>query len=137
MSKKKFNPFYSIFISLALAAFVAISAGAANDADVFDTIELKTGDKVTGTVLTDIFTVSTPYSLITLEKDKISEIRIDTENKNPDVIALTAGGSLEGTIEEADFSFRLISGESVSFEKKLCKKIIIKIHKPFRPGAEI
>jgi hypothetical protein len=122
MSKTAFKPVYIVIICLLLEICTTSSAGAA---DVYDTVVLKNGDKITGTLLTDTFTITTPYSAVPLEKDKISEIKINPENKGHDVIALKAGGLVEGTIEELSFSFKTASGENITIEKKECKIIIL------------
>lgn len=126
MLKIAFKSVYPLIMSLALAVSVAAPAGAADDADIFDTVELKSGDKLTGTFLNDTITVTTPYMAVTLEKDKISEIRINSESVNHDIIVLNTGGLLEGTIEETGFSFKPVSGEIITVEKEQCKKIILK-----------
>lgn len=111
---------------LALTASATLSAGTSHGSNAYDTIELKSGDTLTGTVLNDTFTVMTPYTSMTLEKGDISEIRMDSGSENQDVIVLTTGGLMEGTIEERTFSFKPTSGETISLEKERCKHIILK-----------
>lgn len=125
MSKTAFQLIYPVIICLILSVPLAFSTGAAENANVYDTVELNNGDRITGTLLTDTFTVTTPYSTVTLEKDKISEIKINPEGKDHDVIALNTGGLVEGTIEEISFSIKTISGENISLEKEVCKIIIL------------
>ena len=48
---------------------ISVSAGE-TEARMFTAVELKSGDKVTGTVLNNTYTVMTPYSNITLEKSR-------------------------------------------------------------------
>ncbi len=124
MLKIAFKGIYPVIICLLLA--VSVSVGAADDGNLNDTVELKNGDKVTGTLLNDTLTVSTPYSVVTLEKDKISEIRINPEKKDHDIIVLNTGGLMEGTIDEPVFLFKLVSGENISLEKEQCVKITLK-----------
>jgi hypothetical protein len=127
MSKIAFKSIYLLVLGLAMMVSMALSAGAVDDADVvYDVVELKNGEKVTGTLLNDTFTVTTPYSSVTLEKDKISEININPESVNHDVIVLNVGGSLDGTIEEPSLSFKLVSGKIISLGKEQCKKITLK-----------
>jgi hypothetical protein len=126
MLKTASKTIYPIIMTLLMLVSITVSTGAADDADVFDTVELKNGDKITGTLLTDTLTITTPYSVVPLEKNKISEINITPENKDHDVIVLNEGGLVEGTIEELNFSFKTVSGETVSLEKDKCTKIIIK-----------
>ena len=125
MQKIAFKSICFIILSLAMTLSIAVTAGAADDTDGYDTAELKNGDKVTGTVLNNTFTVTTPYTSTTLEKDQISEIRINPESENHDVIMLNTGGLLEGTIEESVLSFKLVSGQIISLEKEQCKKILL------------
>jgi len=126
MAKMAFRSIYRIIMGLTLAASIAVSAGAVDDADVNDTVELKNGDKVTGTVLNNTFTVRTPYTHTILKKDQIAEIKLHSESENGDVIELNVGGTLTGTIEEPGLSFKLISGKIITLEKEQCKKIILK-----------
>ena len=123
MSKTAFKSI-PVIMCLLLTVCTVFSAGAADNAEAYDTVELKNGDKITGTLLTDTFTITTPYSAVPLEKNKISEIKINPENKGHDVIVLKAGGLVEGTIEELIFSFKTVSGENISLEKEQCKIII-------------
>ena len=126
MPKIIFKSMCPVVVSLVLAVSIALSAAASEKESSYDSVELKDGKKLTGTFLNDTLTVTTAYTVIPLEKDKISEIMINPENKNHDVIVLIEGGLLEGTIEEPAFSFKLESGETVSVEKVHCKKIILK-----------
>ncbi|MFC1838748.1 hypothetical protein ACFL1N_04145 [Thermodesulfobacteriota bacterium] len=123
MSKTAFKSICLIIVSLTLAVSVAALAGAVENSD---TIELKNGDKIAGTLLTETYTVTSPYSVVTVEKNQISEIRINDEYRNHDVIELKAGGSVEGTIEETGFSFKPASGKIITLEKNQCKRIILK-----------
>jgi len=126
MSKRTSGSIYRMMLGLAVTLSIAISSGAVDDADVYDTVELKNGDKLTGTVLDDTFTLTTPYSFVTLKKDQISAIKPHSESQNEDVIELNIGGTLTGTIEEPSLSFKLVSGETISLEKEQCKKIILR-----------
>ena len=126
MSKKAIELIYRMMLGLALTLSIALSAGAAEDPDVYDTVELKNGDILTGTVLDNMFTLSTPYSLVTLKKDQISAIKPHSESQHEDVVELNIGGTLSGTIEEPTLSLKLISGETISIDKKECRKIILR-----------
>ena len=126
MSKIAYKSFYPVIIGLILTVSKTVSTCIANDEDTRDTVELKNGDSLTGTLLNDTLTVTTPYTAITLEKDKISEIRINSESEDHDVIALKEGGLLEGTIEEQSYSFQPVSGKIISIKKEDCKKIVLK-----------
>lgn len=126
MFKTGFRSIYPVIACFALVLSMTITGSAVYASEAKDTIELKSGDKLRGTLLTDAFTVSTPYSLVTVEKGKISEIRIIPGSANHDIIELNAGGSLEGSIEETAFSFKLDSGKVISIERGQCKKIILK-----------
>lgn len=125
MIKTVFKSISLISISLCMIVSIAASTGAANKADASDAILLKNGDTLTGTVLNNTFTVITPYTNIALEKDKISKIELDFEHENHDVITLTTGGLMEGTIEESAISFKSASGKMMSLEKKQCKNIYL------------
>ncbi|NLA75787.1 MAG: hypothetical protein GX846_10025 [Deltaproteobacteria bacterium] len=107
-----------IFTLFAAAAF-------GGDAD-HHTIELKNGNRITGEVLTGTFTVTSPYSIVTLERDKISEIDIMPEGVNHDIITLNEGGLVEGTIDEDSISIKTAGGEAVTLKKEECRKIILK-----------
>ena len=126
MSKIGIGSIFRIMVGLVLAVSIAVSAGTAEDSDVYDTVELNNGDKLIGTVLDNSFTLTTPYTLVTLKKDQISEIRPHAESQNEDVIELNAGGTLTGTIEKPSFSFKLISGEIISLDKEQFRKIILR-----------
>jgi hypothetical protein len=112
MSKIAIGSIYRIIMGLALAVSIAVSAGAADDADVYDTVELRNGDKLTGTVLDNSLTLTTPYTFVNLKKDQISEITPHPESQNEDVIVLSVGGTL--------------TGETISLDKEQCKKIILR-----------
>ena len=126
MSKTVLKSIYTIVVSMVMVISITAFTDAANNSGTKDTVDLKNGDKVTGTVLNDSFTVSTPYMSITLKKDKISQIGIHSGNQNDDVVDLVAGGSVEGTIDELSISVKLDSGKIISIEKEKCSKIIFK-----------
>ena len=126
MSNIAIGSIYRIIMGLALSVSIAVSAGAVEDADVYDTVELKNGDKLAGTVLDNNFTLTTPYTLVTLKKDQISEIKPHPESQDEDVIELNVGGTLTGTIEEPSLSFKLISGKTISLDMEQCRKIILR-----------
>jgi hypothetical protein len=119
----------SIFVITGLAFTMFTATATAGEADINDTVELKNGDKITGTVLTGTFTVTSPYSIVTLERDKIAEIAIMPEGYNHDIITLNEGGILEGTIDETSLSIQTEKGENITLKKEECKKIILKIKK--------
>lgn len=126
MSKKAMGSIYRMMLGLALTIFIALYAGAADETNAYDTVELKNGDKLTGTVLDNTFTLSTPYSLVTLKKEQITAIKSHSEGQNEDVVELNVGGTITGTIEERTLSFKLISGETISLDKEKCRKIILR-----------
>ncbi len=126
MSNISIGSIFRIVLGVALAISIAVSAGAVEDPNVYDTVELNNGDKLIGTVLDNTFTLSTPYTLVTLKKDQISEIMPHPERQNEDVILLKVGGTLTGTIDEPSLSFELISGETIVLDKRQCKRIILK-----------
>ena len=108
-----------------MLSLAGISSAADNE-DAHNIVELNNGDQLTGTILNDTFTVTTPYSIVNLEKDKISEIIINPENNDNDVIILIEGGSVEGTLDEPSFTFKSADGKTTSLKKEKCKKIILK-----------
>jgi hypothetical protein len=118
-----------LMITLLVLAMFTATASASSEADNNDTVELKNGDKITGTVLTGTFTVTSAYSIVTLERDKISEIAILPEGYNHDIVTLNEGSLLEGTIDETSFSIKTAGGENITLKKEECKKIILKIKK--------
>lgn len=117
-----------LLTTLLIFAMFTGTAFAAGDADINDTVELKNGDKITGTVLTATFTVTSPYSIVTLERDKISEIAIMPEGYNHDIVTLNETGIIEGTIDETSISIQTEKGE-ITIKKEECKKIMLKIRK--------
>lgn len=129
MSNISIGSIFRIVLGVALAISIAVSAGAVEDPNVYDTVELNNGDKLIRTVLDNTFTLSTPYTLVTLKKDQISEIMPHPERQNEDVILLKVGGTLTGTIDEPSLSFELISGETIVLDKRQCKRIILKSNK--------
>ncbi len=126
MSKKAIGSIYRMILGLALTISIALYAGAADETNVNDTVELKNGDILTGTLLDNTFTLSTPYSLVTLKKEQIAAIKLHSKAQNEDVVELNVGGTISGTIEERTLSFKLISGETISLDKEKCRKIILR-----------
>ncbi|MBN1832795.1 MAG: hypothetical protein JW896_11865 [Deltaproteobacteria bacterium] len=126
MSKIAVESIYRMMMGLALTISIAVSAGAADETNIYDTVELKNGDILTGTVLDNTFTLTTPYSLVTLKKDQISAIKPYSQDQKEDLVELNVGGTLTGTIEELTLSFKKISGETISLDKGQCKKIILR-----------
>jgi hypothetical protein len=126
MSKNAIGSIYRMMLGLALTISIALYAGAADETNAYDTVELKNGDKLTGTLLDNTFTLSTPYSLVTLKKEQIAAINPHSEGQEEDMVELNVGGTITGTIEERTLSFKLISGETISLDKKLCVRIILR-----------
>jgi hypothetical protein len=118
-----------LLITLLVSAMLTSTTFASGDADNNDTVELKNGDKITGHVLADSFTVTSPYSIVTLERDKIAEIAIMPEGYNHDIVTLNEGGIMEGTIDETSLSVQNEKGEKITIKKEECKKIILKTKK--------
>ena len=123
MSQTVFKVFYVIIAGLTLA--VSSTAFAAEAEDIY-TVKLENGDELTGHLLTETFSITTPYTFVAVEKHKILEVRINDAYQHHDVIILKEGGSLEGTLEEPEFSLKTASGEIITLEKNQCKKIILK-----------
>lgn len=115
-----------LLITLLVFTMFTSTTFASEGADNQDTVELKNGDKITGHVLTDSFTVTSPYSIVTLERDKISEIAIMPEGYNHDIVTLNEAGILEGTIDEASITIKNEKGEKITLKKEECKKIVFK-----------
>ncbi|NLD37830.1 MAG: hypothetical protein GX654_13265 [Desulfatiglans sp.] len=115
-----------LLVTLLVIAIFTVTTFAAGNPDINDTVELKNGDKISGHVLTDSFTVTSPYSIVTLERDKISEIAIMPEGYNHDIVTLNEAGILEGTIDEASITIKNEKGEKITLKKEECKKIVFK-----------
>ena len=126
MSKIVIGSIHRMILGLTLTIFISFSAGAADETNAYDTVELKSGDILTGTVLDNTFTLSTPYSLVTLKKEQIAAINPHSNGKKEDMVELNVGGTITGTIEERTLSFKLISGETISLDKKQCVRIILR-----------
>ena len=130
MSKIVFKSFYQIImLILLLVLSIAATSGAADISNSGDTVELENGDKLTGMLLNESFTVTSPYSLVTVKKEQISEIRINDGYRNHDVIELKSGGSIEGTIEENELSLKTAPDKIITFNKNKCKKIVLSRNK--------
>jgi hypothetical protein len=89
----------------------------------FDKVFLRNGDRLSGHVKTEAFTLHAPYGTFTLETSRISSIDFDAKGENVDVVMLKIGDRLSGALEEKPVTFVMSSGEEVQFEAKTIDKI--------------
>jgi hypothetical protein len=91
--------------------------------ETFDKVFLRSGDRLSGHVKTEAFTLRAPYGTFTLETSRISSIDFDAKGENVDVVLLKIGDRLSGALEERFIKFVMSSGEEVNFNSETIDKI--------------
>lgn len=92
----------------------------------YDSIVLKNGDTVTGTVENKNFTLKSSYSEITFATSEIAKIVLEGAGSNVDVVRLRVGDKISGVVQDEKVAIKLVSGTSIEVEKDKIKEINIK-----------
>lgn len=97
-----------------------------NEAQKYDSLVLKNGDTVTGTVENKNFTLKSSYSEIAFETSEIAKIVFEGVGSNVDVVRLKVGDKISGVVQDEKVTIKLVSGTSIEVEKDKVKEIQIR-----------
>jgi len=91
-----------------------------------DILLLRNGDKLTGTVLNESFSIRTSYAQIALESRYIAGINLEGGATNTEFILTINNNRFSGLIEDAFISFKLTSGQLLEIGHEHVLKIIFR-----------
>jgi len=101
------------------------------NSELYDTVYLKNGDVLSGTVLNQDFVISTSYGDVPLKIGEIAQIILEGETGqgpgNIEQLILRIGDKLSGIVNSAKISIELASGPEISLEKDKIASITFKI----------
>ena len=91
-----------------------------------DILLLKNGDKLTGTVLNENFSIRTSYAHIVVESKYIAGINLEGGANNIESIITVNNNRFSGLIDDAFISFKLTSGLQLEIGREHLLKIIFR-----------
>ena len=84
---------------------------------VVDTVALRNSDVLTGTILTDEFTVQTSYGTLTFTTEQLASIRIEDAAGRTDQFVLKVGDRVSGVLQNTTVEMTLTTGATITLEK--------------------
>lgn len=113
------NPERQPFIAVVLDAD-AVAAGSgpqpAARADA-DTVSLRNGDVLSGSILSEAFTVAASYGTLTFTQEQLASITIEDAAGRTDQFVLKVGDRVSGVLQNATIEMTLTSGATITLEK--------------------
>ena len=88
-----------------------------------DRILLKNGDTISGTLLTEAFTVETSYAKLTFKLSEVASIILEGAGQNVELLVLANGDKLSGQIQPQTIKVRLAGGQDSVIQKDKIKEI--------------
>lgn len=94
-----------------------------SDMAKYDTVTLKNGDTVFGTILNEKFTIQTSYAELSFERAKIEQIVFEGAGANLDVIMLRVGDRMSGVLKDTKLQVKLVAGQISEIDRDKVKSI--------------
>ena len=115
------NPEHQPFIAVifdpdAVAPGEATAQQPAARADV-DSVTLRNGDILSGTILTGEFTVQASYGTLTFTSEQLASIRIEDAAGKTDQFVLQVGDRVSGVLQNTTVEMTLTTGATITLEK--------------------
>jgi hypothetical protein len=92
-----------------------------------DILVLKSGDRLTGTILNESFTLTTGYGTIKFMNRHVAAIGLDTGTSHIESIMTVNNNRFSGFIEEPAFVFKLQKGPQVDVRREKVLKAVFRI----------
>ena len=105
-----------IFDPDAVAPGEATAQQPAARADV-DSVTLRNGDILSGTILTGEFTVQASYGTLTFTSEQLTSITIEDAARKTDQFVLTVGDRVSGVLQNTTVEMTLTTGATITLEK--------------------
>jgi len=107
------------------AVSVVSSASAPSSQTMRDTVILRNGDVISGTIISKELKVQTSYASLSFAIPDIAQVIIEGGGRNVDSLQLHSGDRLSGMIQTATIIIELPTGGKVELEKDKIKEIRI------------
>jgi len=91
-----------------------------------DLIILKNGDKLSGDILDESFSLKTSYASLVLRTQDIKSIEFEGGGLNIDVVKLKVGDKLSGIVHNTSVRIKLLSGRVLNIDLEKVKSIYLK-----------
>lgn len=89
----------------------------------YDVVILRNGDRISGAIQNETFTVETSYAKLPFEVGKIAGIIFQGQGNKLDVIALKVGDTVSGILHDPMISIKMVSGNIAEVQKNKIKEI--------------
>lgn len=99
-----------------------------------DILLLRNGDKLTGTVLNEKFSIRTSYAKITLNNRIIAGIDLEGGANNIEKIITVNNNRFSGFIDDPVFVFKLQSGAQIEVRREKVLKVVFRVREAERRG---
>ena len=99
-----------------------------------DIILLRNGDKLTGTILNNSFSIRTSYAKIKLNNRSIAGIDLEGGKNNIEAIITVNNNRFSGFIDDPLFVFKLQSGAKIKVRREKVLKVIFRVREAERRG---
>ena len=103
-----------IFDPDAVAPGEAVAPAARADVD---SVTLRNGDMLSGSILTDEFTVQASYGTLTFTSEQLTSIRIEDAAGKTDQFVLKVGDRVSGVLQNTTLEMTLTTGATITLEK--------------------
>lgn len=90
---------------------------------VYDRIQMKNGDKVSGLIQNDALTIKTSYASLKFSPDKLTSVEFEGAGANLDKVVLRVGDKLSGVLETPKITIKLTAGGDAEIDKDKIKLI--------------
>ncbi len=91
----------------------------------FDSVVLKNGDNISGTIQNENLEIKTSYASVTFGIEEISRITIEGGGANTDVIVLSNRDRLSGMLQTPLIKVLIPSGTILEIEKDKIKNLVV------------
>lgn len=99
-----------------------------------DILLLRNGDKLTGTVLNEKFSIRTSYAKITLNNRIIAGIDLEGGANNIEKIITVNNNRFSGFIDDSVFVFKLQNGVQIEVRREKVLKVVFRVREAERRG---
>jgi len=99
-----------------------------------DILMLRNGDKLTGTVLNESFSIRTSYAHIKLNNRMIAGIDLEGGANNIEAVVTVNSNRFSGFLDDAVFVFRLQGGANIQVRREKVLKVVFRMREQERTG---
>ena len=101
------------------------TAGQSPASSTTDVMTLKNGDVLMGRLQGEKITIQASYAKVGLDVEGITRITFEGDGNNMDVVVLTTGDRLSGTIQDKTVKFKMLTGVEIEIDKDKLKEVVL------------